>query len=174
MLIINPSFLELFAWLEHICLKKLSTPKLPWFKNLTFPQFSPGGCCWPCPWTANVTETSSAFYSYPRRRAHAGTFMASSSCPATGVAWCGALNGFFYSWLQAATGKKRFFGEMIFETTFSYLFIFWSSIFNTQNVDDTVSETMLNEVEAMFGLQLMFGCFIAFGVGFLEVVVQLR
>jgi hypothetical protein len=63
---------------------------------------------------------------------------------------------------------------MIFETTFSYLFIFWSSIFNTQNVDDTVSETMLNEVEAMFGLQLMFGCFIAFGVGFLEVVVQLR
>ena len=41
-------------------------------------------------------------------------------------------------------------------------------------MDDTVSETMLNEVEAMFGLQLMFGCFIAFGVGFLEVVVQLR
>ena len=39
---------------------------------------------------------------------------------------------------------------MIFETTFSYLFIFWSPIFNTQNVDDTVSETMLNEVEAMF------------------------
>lgn len=140
--------------------------KLPWVKNLTiFPQFSSRWMLLALPLDGKCDGNLFCFLQLPTK---------------TGACW--HLHGFFelssnrrglvrcfkrifftagYRWPQVI-----FFSEMIFETTFSFLFIFWSSIFNTQNVDDTVSEPMLNEVEAMFVCSWFLGVSLRLGSDF--------